>query len=75
MTDHDTRVLAATFAARVQLAKLPVHEAIQQAETEWQKTQAWVRSESRKEGSFLWYCDEFELDPGAVRRAIQERRE
>lgn len=75
MTDHDSRVLAATFAARVRLAKLPVHEAVQQAEQEWQKTQQWVQSESRKEGSFLWFCAEFELDPGAVRRAIQERKQ
>lgn len=73
MRDHDNRVLAATFAARVQLAKKTAHEAIQEAETEWQKTQAWVMSESRKEGSFLWYCTEFELDPGAVRRAIREK--
>lgn len=71
MTDHDSRILAATFAARVQLAKLPVHEAVQQAEREWQKTQAWVQSESRKEGSFLWYCTEFDMDPSAVRRAIK----
>jgi len=71
VTDHDSRILAATFAARVQLAKLPVHEAVQQAEREWQKTQAWVQSESRKEGSFLWYCTEFDMDPSAVRRAIK----
>ena len=73
MKDQDSRVLAATFAARVQLAKLPVHEALQQAEKEWQQTQAWVVSESKKEGSFLWFCAEFELDPSAVRRAIKER--
>ncbi len=73
MKDHDSRVLAATFAARVQLAKLPVHEAIQQAEREWRLTQDWVQSESRKEGSFLWFCAEFELDPSAVRRAIKDR--
>lgn len=75
MKDHDSRILAATFAARVQLAKLPVHEAIQQAEREWQRTQVWVQSESRREGSFLWYCTEFELDPSAVRKAIKERAE
>jgi hypothetical protein len=73
--DYDSRVLAATFSARVQLAKLPVHEAIQQAEREWHATQAWVQSESRREGSFLWFCAEFELDPSAVRRAIKEKKQ
>ena len=70
----DKQVLRAVFASRVQLAKLTAHEAIQQAETEWQKTQLWVASNSEKEGSFRWYCDEFEMDAGAVRRAIKEKR-
>ena len=70
----DTEILAATFASRVRLAKLTAHEAIAQAEQEWQKTQAWVASASQKEGSFLWFCDEFDLDASAVRRAIKEKR-
>ena len=73
--ETDVNVLRGVFAARVQLAKLPMHEAIQQAEAEWHKTQAWAASTSKKEGSFNWFCDEFDLDAGAVRRAIKERRE
>ena len=71
----DTQVLAATFASRVRLAKLTAHEAIAQAEQEWQATQKWVASTSEKEGSFQWFCDSFELDASAVRRAIKEKRE
>ena len=70
----DKEVLAATFAARVRLAKLTEEEAAVQAREEWLKTQKWVASTSQKEGSFLWFCDEFDLDAGAVRRAIQEKR-
>jgi hypothetical protein len=70
----DKQVLSATFAARVQLAKLDEVEAVDQARVEWQKTQRWVLSESHREGSFLWFCDEFDLDASAVRRAIKEKR-
>jgi hypothetical protein len=69
-TEVDKQVLSATFAARVQLAKLDEVEAVDQ----WQKTQRWVLSESHREGSFLWFCDEFDLDASAVRRAIKEKR-
>jgi hypothetical protein len=73
-TEVDKQVLAATFAARVSLAKLSEEEAVGQAKVEWQKTQKWVASESHREGSFLWFCDDFDLDPSAVRRAIKEKR-
>jgi len=70
----DMNVLRSVFASRVALAKLPVHEAIQQAEAEWHKTQKWVASQSWQEGSFNWFCREFDMDESAVRRAIRERR-
>lgn len=70
--DHD--ILAATFAARVQLAKETEDECVEKSRAEWQRTQKWVASESHREGSFLWFCEEFDLDPSAVRRAIKERR-
>lgn len=72
-SDVDREVLAAAFAARVQLAKKTEVQVVQESRTEWKRTQQWVKSESHKEGSFLWFCDEFDLDPGAVRRAIKER--
>ena len=70
----DVSVLRAVFASRVQLAKLPMHEAIQQAQAEWHRTQLWWRSNSTKEGSFVWFCDSFDLDVSAVRRAIRENK-
>lgn len=70
----DVQILQATFAARVQLAKQEEAEAIGAAREEWERTQRWVKSESHKDGSFLWYCEEFDLDPSAVRRAIREKR-
>jgi hypothetical protein len=73
-TEVDKQVLAATFAARVSLAKLTEEEAVDQAKTEWHRTQKWVLSTSMRPGSFLWYCDEFDLEVSAVRRAIKERR-
>jgi len=70
----DNTVLASVFASRVALAKMPVHEAVQQAEQEWHKTQIWVASKSEREGSFNWFCDMFDMDASAVRRAIKERK-
>jgi hypothetical protein len=70
----DREVLAAVFAARVALAKKTEDEAAEQAREEHRKTIAWIASNSQKERSFLWFCDEFDLDAGAVRRAIQEKR-
>lgn len=70
----DREVQAAIFASRVSLAKKTEDEAAADARKEWQKAQAWVKSPATKPGSFLWFCDEFDLDFGAVRRAIAERR-
>jgi hypothetical protein len=70
----DKQVLAATFAARVRLAKLSEDEATAEAQLEWYRTQKWIVSTSMRPGSFLWFCDEFDLDASAVRRAIKEKR-
>lgn len=72
--DVDVQILQATFAARVTLAKKGKEEAVGDAALEWERTQKWVQSESKKAGSFTWYCEEFDLDPSAVRRAIKEKR-
>lgn len=71
---HNREVLGAIFASRVQLAKKTEDQAAQEARLEHQRTLAWVESNSQKEKSFLWYCDEFDLEPDAVRRAIKEKR-
>jgi hypothetical protein len=71
---HDREVLAAVFAARVGLAKKTEEEVVTEARAEYQRTVAWCASNSQREKSFNWFCDEFDLDAGAVRRAIQEKR-
>jgi len=70
----DHAVLAGVFASRVSTAKLTEEEAVEQAKTEHKKTIAWIASDSTKERSFRWFCELFDLDYTAVRRAIAERR-
>ena len=72
--DIDRETLAAIFASRVALAKRTEEEAMADAAAEHRRTLAWVASTSRDEKSFVWMCDEFDVDPGAVRRAILEKR-
>ena len=74
MEQVDKEVLAAVFASRVALAKKTEDQAAAEARAEHQRTIAWIASNSQKEQSFCWYCDEFDLDAGAVRRAIEEKR-
>lgn len=71
---HDREILAAVFASRVSLAKKTEDQAAEEARLEHRRTLAWVASNSQKEKSFLWFCDEFDLDASAVRRAIEEKR-
>ena len=74
LNEVDRETLASIFASRVSLAKRTEDEAAKDARLEHQKTLKWVASPATREGSFLWFCDEFDLDPSAVRRAIKERR-
>ena len=70
----DREVLAAVFASRVALAKKTEDEAAADARVEHQRVQKWIKSDAKKERSFVWYCDTFDLDVSAVRRAIAERK-
>jgi len=74
VNEIDRETLASIFAARVSLAKRTPEQAQADALAEHTKTLAWIASPAKKEGSFLWFCDEFELAPDAVRRAIAEKR-
>jgi hypothetical protein len=65
-------ILASVFAARIMLAKKTREQAAMEAATEWEVTQEWLKSNSQKKGGFLWFCEEFDLDHGAVRRAVRE---
>lgn len=70
----DREVLAAVFASRVALAKKTADQAAEDARIEHAKVEAWVLSNSTRSKSFLWFCDEFDLEPDAVRRAISKAR-
>lgn len=74
LNEVDRETLAAVFASRVSLAKRTEDEAAADACIEHQRTVKWIASPAKAEKSFLWFCDEFELEPDAVRRAIAERR-
>lgn len=70
MIDTDRETLSAVFEARVSLAKISEEQAVIDARDEWHKTQKWVRSPARRQGSFVWMCDLFGYEPSAVRRKI-----
>ena len=72
--DSDRETLAAVFASRVAFAKKSVEEALEETRKEHRNVLDWVRSNSMKEGSFCWYCDVFDLEADAVRRAIKEKK-
>lgn len=71
MNDVNNEVLASVFASRVRLAKMDEEEAVEQCRKEWKATKSWIKSDATKEGSFLWFANEFDLDPWAVRNAIE----
>jgi hypothetical protein len=72
----DIDVLRAVFASRVSLAKRTEDEAAAAARVEHGKALKWVESNApaTKEGTFNWFCDYFDLDASAVRRAIREKK-
>jgi hypothetical protein len=72
--DVDIDVLRSIFKSRCQLAKKTPEEVTEDALRELDMALAWIKSNTTREGSFLWMCDEFDLEPSAVRRAIQEKR-
>ena len=73
-TTVDRAILAATFAARIGLAKVSENEAAQDAREEHYKNLIWIESNAQRPGSFLWFCNEFDLDPGAVRKSLPRVR-
>lgn len=70
MEGMDREILATVFASRISLAKKTEDQAAEDAREEHRRVLAWIKSPSMKEKSFLWYCDIFDLDSGAVRRAV-----
>lgn len=74
VSDIDRETLAAIFAARVSLAKKSLADALAEAQKEYLRTILWIDNNSQKEGSFRWFCVEFDLDPGIVRKAVEKAR-
>jgi hypothetical protein len=72
--DADKDTLAIIFRSRVMLAKKTEDEAAEEAREEHRRTIKWIASSAVRKGSFLWLCDEFDLEPSAVRRGIQEKK-
>jgi hypothetical protein len=66
----DREVLAATFQARVKLARQERGAAAKEADTEWLANRTWFSSSNKAPGSFLWFCDAFDLEPSAVRKQV-----
>lgn len=74
MDQPDRETLAAIFAARVSLAKKTEEQAVDEARKEYRRTLAWFLNGSQKEGSFRWFCEEFDLDRAVVLKAIEKAR-
>jgi hypothetical protein len=67
-------MIADEFSWRVMLAKLPNDDAVSRfAISEAKSAREWITSASTAEGSFLWCCDYYDMEPSAVRRAVIER--
>ena len=68
--DHDRETLAAIFTSRVSTCKKSEQEVASEAIAERLRCLQWLKSNKTDEGTFLWFCDEFDLAPDAVRKAI-----
>jgi len=66
----DRDILAATFQSRVRLAKVDLPKALEEASTEWEANRQWFLASTKAQGSFAWYCTEFDLEPSAVLKAV-----
>jgi hypothetical protein len=75
LMDSDDREKAADiFARQIALLKMTEDEAAEDARLLHRRAVKWLSSSSGADGSFQWACDEFDLDAGAVRRAIREKK-
>lgn len=70
---EELRKMREWFAERALLAKMTLRQALAQTRQEWHLIQEWVASDSNAKASFNWYCEFFDMEPSAVRRAIETR--
>lgn len=65
----DRAILSSVMLARIMTAKLSLDDAMEMARGEWEADVLWITSNAKGEGSFLWFCDQLDLEPDAVREA------
>jgi len=68
----DRSILATLMQARISQARITQAESQEIAAEEWEENRQWFASNSAAEGSFLWFCQQLDLEPGAVREAITD---
>lgn len=73
LTAVDREVLSAVFASRITLARKSKEDALAEAVQEHARAGSWIKSNTRKEGSFLWFCEQFGIEPSAVRMTLEKK--
>ncbi len=63
----DRTILSSLFLSRFDLYSMNLKDAVQEAKLEWHKNRRWFRSNDTGEGSFIWVCDQLDIDPAVVR--------
>jgi len=66
----DRTILSSGMLARAKRARLSWEEAKNEAGEEWCSNHRWLASKAEGRGSFLWFCEQLDLEPDAVREAI-----
>jgi hypothetical protein len=66
----DRTILATLMQARILQARITQAESQEIAAEEWVENMQWFASNSAAEGSFYWFCRQLDLEPDAVREAI-----
>jgi hypothetical protein len=64
---NDRNMLQVLFLNRFELYAMTLRQAADDAKQEWHKNRRWFRSNSTDTGSFLWLCEQIDIDPAVVR--------
>lgn len=73
LSSTDREVLSAIFASRITLAKKSKEDALAEAIQEHARAGQWIKANTKKEGSFLWFCEQFGIEPSAVRMSLEKK--
>lgn len=66
----DRTILSSVMLARVKLAQVSREQATLEASEDWFENHVWFGSPSTKSGSFIWFCEQLDLEPSAVRASL-----